>query len=233
MTQLPMALPHRTALGRADFLVSPSNAEAVLWLDRWPQWPSGALLLHGPERCGKTHLAHVWRERSGGRIIAGAELADRDLPSLVAGGERGLAVDDADRAAEPALLHLYNACREEGISLLLTARRPPAAASIALADLRSRLIATLAVAIGAPDDALLAAVLVKHFADRQLRVAPEVVRYLVARMERSLAAAAALAERLDAAALAASRPVSVPLARQVLAQDAAYAFSSSSEEGVT
>lgn len=233
MTQLPMALPHRTALGRSDFLVSASNAEALFWLDRWPQWPLGALLLHGPESCGKTHLAHLWRERSGGRIIGGAELAERDLPSLVVAGKRGLAVDDADRASEPPLLHLYNACREEGIGLLLTARRPPALWPIALADLRSRLLARLAVEIGAPDDTLLAAVLVKHFADRQLRVAPEVVRYLLARMERSLAAAAALAERLDAAALAAGRPVSVPLAREVLAQDAPYPSSSSSEEGVT
>jgi chromosomal replication initiation ATPase DnaA len=217
MTQLPIALPHRAALGRADFLVSPSNAEALLWIDRWPRWPSGVLLLYGPASCGKTHLAHLWRARSGGTILAAAELAERDLPSLLATERRGIAVDDAERAAERLLLHLYNSCREERIGLLLTARQPPALWPGALADLRSRLLAALAVEIAAPDDALLAAVLVKHFADRQLRVSPDVIRYLVSRMERSLAAAASLAARLDTAALAAARPVSVALARIVLA----------------
>ena len=233
MMQLPFALPHRTALGRADFLVSPSNAEALSWIDRWPQWPSGVLLLYGPESCGKTHLAHLWRERSGGLIIGAAQLPAGDLPALLAAARRGLAVDDAEPAPEPLLLHLYNSCREEGIGLLLTARRPPGLWPSALADLRSRLLAALAVEIRAPDDALLAAVLVKHFADRQLRVSPEVIRYLVPRMERSLAAAAALAQRLDAAALAAQRPVGVALAREVLALAGPHPSSSPSEEGVT
>ncbi|HEV2302542.1 MAG TPA: DnaA/Hda family protein [Stellaceae bacterium] len=233
MTQLPIALPHRTAFGREDFLVASSNAEALFWIDRWPAWPSGVLLVHGPQSCGKTHLAHLWRERCGGMIVGPTELAARDVPTLLAAGRKGLAVDDAERAAELQLLHLYNSCREEGTGLLLTARRPPAAWPTALADLRSRLLATLAVEIGAPDDALLAAVLVKHFADRQLRVSAEAIGYLVPRMERSLAAAATLADRLDAAALAAKRPIGVALARDVLAQDAAYRSSSPSKAGVT
>ena len=112
-----------------------------------------------------------------------------------------VAVDDAERAAEPALLHLFNCCRESGAGLLIVAREAPAIWGIALPDLASRLRAADTVGIGVPDDSLLAAVLVKHFADRQLRVAPELVGYLVPRMERSFAAAAALAERLDRLAL--------------------------------
>ena len=75
----------------------------------------------------------------------------------------------------------------------ISARRPPARWPIALPDLASRLRAAPAAAIGPPDDALLAAVLVKHFADRQVRVAPGVIGFAVRRMERSFAAAAALA----------------------------------------
>ena len=231
MRQLPIALPFRAALGRADFLVSPSNERALAWLDRWPDWPGGAVLLYGPESCGKTHLAHLWRERSQGRILTGEALRERDLPSLAAAGQ-SLAVDDAERAAEPLLLHLYNCCREEGIGLLLTARRPPLSWPVRLADLRSRLLACVAVEVGAPDDALLAAVLVKHFADRQLRVRPEVIRYLVPRMERSLAAAASLAARLDAAALAAGGPVGLGLARAALTPPGSYSSGSPSEDGV-
>ena len=73
-------------------------------------------------------------------------------------------------------------------------RQPPAAREIALADLGSRLRALPVVGIEPPDDILVAALLVKQFADRQIRVAPGVIAYLLPRMERSFAAAAQLAE---------------------------------------
>jgi chromosomal replication initiation ATPase DnaA len=87
-----------------------------------------------------------------------------------------------------------------------------------LPDLASRLRAGASVSIALPDDALLAAVLVKHFADRQVRVPPGVIGYLVARMERSFAAAASIAERLDRLALGERRRIGIALARQILAE---------------
>ena len=130
----------------------------------------------------------------------------------------GIAVDDAEAAPEIALLHLYNSCAEAGIGLLVVSRQPPASWPVALPDLASRLRAMPAIGIEPPDDALLAAVLVKHFADRQLRIMPAVIGYLVPRMERSFAMAAALAARLDELALAAGIPVGIPLARRALAE---------------
>jgi chromosomal replication initiation ATPase DnaA len=200
---------------RADFLVSACNAAALAAVERWPEWRAPALLLHGPPGCGKTHLAHLWCARSGGALLAGAALAAAPAPAAA------IAVDDADAAPERALLHLYNACLEAGGSVLLLARCPPAAWPVGLADLASRLRALPAIAIAAPDDAVLGAVLVKHFADRQLRVAPKVIAYLGRRMERSFAAAAALAARLDRMALARGGAVTIPLARRALADAAA------------
>lgn len=194
--QLPLPLPHRTALGRADFLVAPCNAEAVAWLDRWPDWPSQGLVVHGPAGCGKSHLGEVWRARAG----AGGEL-----------------IDDADRLSdERALLHRLNFARENGSTILLLARTPPARWPLTLPDLRSRLLALPAVAVGLPDDALLAAVLVKQLADRQAAVGEDVIAFLVSRMERSFAAAGRLAEALDRAALAEKRPITLALARRAL-----------------
>jgi chromosomal replication initiation ATPase DnaA len=207
-------LPVETRWGRADFLASDSNRAALDLIERWPDWPARALVLHGPAGSGKTHLAHLWCARSGARLIAGdsAELSEpAALPPAIA-------VDDADRVAERALLHLYNLCLERGGSLLLTLPAPPAALPMGLADLASRLRGLPVAGIAPPDDALLAAVLVKHFADRQLRVAPEVFAFLVRRIERSFAAAASLAARLDKHALEAGRPVTVNLARAVLAE---------------
>jgi chromosomal replication initiation ATPase DnaA len=213
---LPLELPHHPALTRSDFLVSDSNARALGWIDRWPAWPSPALVLYGPQGCGKTHLVHLWCERAAAIRIPGPALGAADLPEVLAPGCARIAVDDADRAAEHALLHLYNSCRERGGHLLLTASQPPAAWGIALDDLRSRLRAANAAEIGRPDDTLLAAVLIKHFSDRELRVAPELIVYLIARIERSLAAAAATVAVLDAAALAERAPINLALARKVL-----------------
>jgi chromosomal replication initiation ATPase DnaA len=213
MKQRAFDLPVATGFGAADFLVSDSNREAFEWIERWPDWPVRALVLHGPSGSGKTHLAHLWCARTGATLIAGVAIGGMALSDAAA-----MAIDDAERAEEEPLLHLYNSALERGASLLLTMRAPPASLPIALPDLASRLRALHVAEIAAPDDALLGAVLVKHFADRQIRVGPGLIAYLVARIERSFAAAASVAARLDAAALSAARPISIKLARGVLTE---------------
>jgi chromosomal replication initiation ATPase DnaA len=218
MRQLALDLPYTRALSRADFLVSGCNSGAFTCIERWPDWPARRLVLYGPEGSGKSHLARLWCAESGARLLTGASLASHD-PLLGKGAVLpGIAVDDAEAAPEIALLHLYNSCAEAGIGLLVVWRQAPASWPIALPDLASRLRAMPAVGIDPPDDALLGAVLVKHFADRQLRVMPSVIGFLVPRMERSFVMAAALAAHLDALALATGHKIGLPLARRALAE---------------
>ena len=217
----------RPALGREDFLVAPCNEAAVAWLDRWPDWPGPALVIHGPPGSGKSHLAEVWRRRSGAEVVDAASLAHAApgggqaaaalvLDAAPGGGLGGLG-GLGGPIDERALLHTYNSVAERGGHLLLTALAPPARWPLALPDLVSRLRVAPSVALGLPDDALLAALMLKLFADRQIAVAPEVPAYVVPRIERTFEAAASLVERLDRAALAEGRPVTVPLVRAVLA----------------
>ena len=217
--QLSLAFDHRPSLAGEDFLVAPGNAEAVAWIDRWPDWPATALALYGPSGCGKTHLSRVFMASSGARSVSLEALAATEVPLRLADAP-ACVVDDAEdglaEGLEEPFLHLYNRVREAGCHLLLTARRPPTRWPVALADLRSRLNAAGVVEIGPPDDALIAGVLVKLFADRQLRVASGVVSFMLTRMERSFAAARRLVAAIDAAALAQRRNVTVPLVRQVL-----------------
>ncbi len=220
MTQLAFALPRRRQFGRSDFFVSASNAEALAWIDRWPLWPGSVLVLWGPPQSGKTHLAHLWAESAGGEIRDGESLCDADLARLFDAEPHPLAIDEAERAPESALFHLYNHWCSRRAGLLLIAEKAPQLWPIALPDLSSRLEGALSAAIGEPDDALLAAVLLKHFADRQLRVAPAALSYLLARMTRSFKSAASLAARLDEASLEKRRAITVPLVRRILAEKA-------------
>src|ERR1700730_9203949 len=184
MIQLPLDLRYRPSFARSDFLTSAGNVAAVERIEGWPDWPSAALVLHGPAGCGKTHLAHLWCERASANLIAGETLTLATLPRLLDEGQCRVAIDDADRASERALLHLHNACVERQGSLLITARQLPGFWAIELCGVLSSLRATPAVEIEAPDDALLGAVLVKHFADRQLPVAPGLIVYLLRRIGR-------------------------------------------------
>ncbi len=216
--QLPLDLPARESRSRGDFLQAPSNALALRAIEAWRDWPEGRLMLVGPEGAGKSHLTRAWADLSGAREVAAAALADSDIAGLATGP---VAVEDADRiagdaAAEEALFHLYNAMASAGLPLLITARGAPRDWGLGLADLHSRLATVPITRIEAPDEALLAAVLVKLFEDRQIAVAPNVITYLVPRMERSLAAAARLVAEIDHRALSERRPVGIGVARAVL-----------------
>lgn len=217
--QLPLELGHRPALGREDFLVAPSNEAAVAWLDAWPDWPGGGLAVFGPAGCGKTHLAHVWRARSHAAMLEPGRFAENAPPVLIGEG-RAVVLDGVGPPlaphAERHLLHLHNLLRERDGHLLICARTAPSRWPVTLRDLASRLAALPAVAVTPPDEALIEAVLVKQFADRQLAVAPEIIAFIVGRIERSFAAVAEIVAALDRASLAARRRVTLALARDVL-----------------
>ena len=214
--QLTLDLPVETRFGREDFLVSPSNSDAWSAFERWPDWPHPVHLLLGPTGSGKSHLANIWAERAHARILAASALPLAHLPALAQAG--AVLIEDADRATgvETELFHLINLVRETGASLAITARSWPDSWNLQTADLLSRLRLAPAVEIREPDDALVRAVLVKLFVDRQLVVDTSVVEFLALRIDRSLDAARAVVEALDREALALGRAITRPVASEVV-----------------
>jgi chromosomal replication initiation ATPase DnaA len=221
LAQLTLDLPHRAALGAEDFLVSDCNLAAVKLIDAWPGWQDRVQLLVGPPASGKTHLARVFQALAGARSLEPSTLDIGLIEAMVQGTP--LIVEDADRGAydEQALFHLLNLAREKDLNVLITARSAPSRWEITLPDLISRLRAVPSVEIGAPDEALLKTVLLKQFADRQLKVDPKVLEFLALNIDRSLAAAAAAVEAVDRLALATGRKISRQLVVEALAAEGA------------
>lgn len=214
--QLPLPLPHAASFAREDFLGAPSNAAALALIESWPAWPSPLMLLVGPPGSGKSHLAAIFAARAGAaRFGAGddAEAATR-APAVV--------VDDADalRAGEAAFFHLLNFARSRGTCVLMTARTPPDLWGVATPDLLSRLRLAPVVEIAPPEPDLIEAVLMKLFADRQIAVETSLAAYIARRIERSLEAARALVEALDAEALARGAKVTRAMAAALLQTEA-------------
>jgi chromosomal replication initiation ATPase DnaA len=220
--QLIFPFPEKVDHAVEAFIVAPSNSHAFDWIERWPDWPFVALVLVGPAGCGKTHLATLWQGRSGAPVTDLATAGIEQMAALTAGGAPIL-VEDCDRMlddtqGERPLLQLYNLAKETGSRLMLTARRPPSQWRLALPDLKSRLNSAMVVAIDPPDDELLGSVATKLFDDKQIEVKEEVVAYLLTRCERTVASVARAVETLNEISKERQRPITVPMAREVLFQ---------------
>jgi chromosomal replication initiation ATPase DnaA len=213
--QLVLALDHAESFAREDFLAGPSNAAALALIERWPDWPDRVMALIGPEGAGKSHLASIWAQGSGARVLAAKLLPDIDLPAAFATG--ALVVEDLAFAGldERALFHLINFAREQAAFVLITSRSPLSTFPVAIRDLASRLRAVPVVVLAPPDDTLLRSLIVKLAADRQLSIDEALVNYLANRIERSFAAVRAAVTRLDEEAMRQHRPVTRALAAEL------------------
>jgi len=216
--QLPLPLDSLPRYGREDFLVGKPNEAAFAYLERWPRWLAPAALLIGPEGSGKTHLAAIFAEQSEAQVMRADRLTHQTVPLLAQA--KALVMEDADRfpPEEAALFHLLNLARETGVFVILTARDAPENWGVKTPDLLSRLRREPRLELHEPDDALLGALFLKHFSDRQIALDATVARYALARIERSYAGVQNLVAALDRESLIRKKPVTRALVAEVLGE---------------
>lgn len=188
---LPLDWPDPTA---ADIILSDSNAHVARHFERWTTWPVMATLLTGPRKSGRSRFAAQFALRTGGRLF-----------------------DNAEAQPEEALFHAWNNAQEKRRPLVIVADRPPPVWEIHLPDLASRIAATPAVEIGNPDDALIARLVEDQLGRRGLAVAPDLLAFILARVERDYVAVHRVIDALDQEAFSRRTRLSIPLARTALA----------------
>lgn len=208
-------------MGRAAFLVSDSNRQAVGLIDSFVDWQVPVQWIYGPAGAGKSHLAAVLLHQRNALTVEASELPQDDIAKVLDGSQKPEAViidrlDGLTPACEEVLFHLLNFARHENVKILLLSEKPAAQLTIGLPDLASRLKAIAAIAVTSPDDALMRGLMTKLFSDRQLKVEARVVDYLLPRMERDYTAMAALVDDIDRQALAEKRTITVPMVAEIL-----------------
>jgi chromosomal replication initiation ATPase DnaA len=197
-------------------VVSRSNKAAAELLTGWQAWPGGAMALTGPKGSGKTHLACAWAAVAEARPLPASAPPEEAAEAFEASQGR-LVVDDADAAAdEMGLIRLLDLARWRHGAVLLVGERDPSQWRCATRDLVSRLSALPAARLEEPDEALLAVVLKRLCRERFIELSDKAASYLTKRMERSFAAADALARELDRIVVKGAKPVTAPQARQAL-----------------
>lgn len=214
--QLPLDLGHEPSHAEHDFLVGEGNALAHARILAWPHWPDGVTLLVGPASSGKSHLTRIFAERSRAILVR----PDTIAAIAAAPGRQALAIEDVDRLDydEHDLFHLLNQAMRGDRTLLLTARDVVAHWPLKTDDVRSRVRRAPLFRLEVSDDIELSQMFVKLFGDRQIRIDPRVIGYIVPRMERSTEEATALVDLMDRLALARGSAITRAIAAEALAQ---------------
>lgn len=208
MSQFALSMHLPATYATAQFIVSPSNELAYNAIIRWPEWPHHALYLQGEYGAGKTHLAHIWQQKSNA-VFLSPDAAEMPTQPII--------IDDVESWKDTTrLFHVLNHCMLQSQPLLIIAQSAPDKLPITLPDVLSRLKLMPQIAIEPPDDVLMEAVLYKQLSDRQLKITPDVIAYLMPRLSRSFSAITEVVAQLDNASLSAQRMLTIPFIRQTM-----------------
>ena len=212
--QLALPLDEPSGFSPDDFTPGACNAEARVALANPDAWVNHRLVLWGEAGCGKSHLTAIWAQATGAPIIAASTLR---TPIHTENQATPLVIEDIDATADPlALLANLNIAHAAPRPVLLTSRTPPARLALDPADLASRLRASLIIEITPADDQLLAMLLDRLIAKRQLRLNEPLRAYLLSHLPRQPGILREAVTRLDRAALARGIAPSRRLAEHIL-----------------
>lgn len=214
--QLGFAFNHEESYSSDEFIISSSNEEAYLRVLSWPSWGWPYIAIYGSEGSGKTHLAYIWKEKTGAAYIQDNTFAALSCTQIFS-YSRYICLDlSAKPHDEEKLFHLMNMVKDEGGNILFTSETPPARWNVKLPDLASRLRAIPSCEIHEPDEMLTQAIISKSLYKRGIIPRNQVVMYIADRIPRSFREIEEFIEKLDNKSLVEKKPVSIAMVKEII-----------------
>ena len=197
-----------------DYILTKSNLSAYnMIMLHHENWQSHRMIVCGPSGCGKTHLLSIWAKANDAWLFDA-----KDINAINAKYDgQALAIDNFDQDYDNlAMFGVLNQAQNQHRPVLIMSRNTPGDLNTTLFDLKSRLEGSSLSTISLPDDETLSLVLIKHFQDRQLTIRPDVIRYIVTRIERTYDAAYHIVSKIDRLSLTQKIPITKRLVTKVL-----------------
>tara|TARA_B100000965_G_scaffold405653_1_gene440584 strand:+ start:1649 stop:2302 length:654 start_codon:yes stop_codon:yes gene_type:complete len=191
-----------------DFYVNDNNLEASELIKLWPNWFNGAVVIYGPTKSGKSHLANIWKENSNANIY---NLEDDLLLSNI-DTKKDFVLDNFHNLSandEEIFFHIYNQTFNNKKNILITLDKSKFN-KINLKDLESRFNSFSSATINPPDDNLVNALIVKFFKDQQINIDPSVITFIINRIERDYGAIFNFLKKIDNLSLENKTKISIP-----------------------
>ena len=217
--QLIIDMPKRSALDREDFMVNECNQEAIQFIDTFYQRKMKSGVLIGPKGCGKSHLVNVFCKNFEKENWIISKKKEKDIYKIFQ-ENNVVIIEDIDLITsldeEKYLFHSINLSKELNKILLLTSGLDLSKINIKTPDLRSRLDSIQSVKILEPNDDLMNILILKLFHDRQILIKPNIISYLMQRVERSYLGISEIVDLIDNVSLSKKKSISINLIKELL-----------------
>ena len=217
--QLYFEMPNKSALGIEDYMITDSNNFAFDLIIKMVKGEINFGLISGPPYSGKTHLSKILVKNT---INYKSLYIDRDYQNILDKFESSdiLILENIDKIkydkSEQDLFHIINLVKESNKKLLMTSRKSISEIDLSLEDLKSRLNSILEAKIKEPDDQLIKLLLIKIFNDKQLKINPNIIDFLVSRLERSYESINFFIEKIDKFSLEKGKKITISLINDLL-----------------
>jgi chromosomal replication initiation ATPase DnaA len=215
MNQLIFKFPFKTNYFQEDFYVSENNFEAYKLIENWPKWPSRFINIFGPSGCGKTHLANILNKKISSFFIKSSELNNKNISNVKV--KECLIIDEYTNNIEEKLFYsILNQSYLSNQYIILNSLKPVQSFEVNLNDLKSRLSSFVNIGIDLPTDELIKVIISKNFSDKQVRIEPKLLEYIIKNIDRSYEAIFDLTNKLDDFSLSAGKSININLIKRAL-----------------
>ena len=201
-----------------DFYVSSSNKYAFNIINGWPKWLKKTVNLYGEQYSGKSYLSKIFETKTTCLNIESINFTNEILLKFKT--KQALIIENFNyNIPEKLLYSLINIVEQENKYLLITSLKPLNKFDFKLKDLNSRINNCLCVEIGAPDDELIYALIVKNFSDRQINIDKKIIEYIIKRINRSYKDIFLFIYKVDQLSLQKGKPINLSIIKKILKQN--------------